>query len=73
MQHELRAHAILAIQKPGDLYICARRNAGELGCSVCQRDAAHFAFDLSPVSAFDLQTLDQGVVDAMVDQQVAIG
>jgi len=55
VQHELRAHAVLAIQKSCHLHVGSGLHPRELRRGVSQRDAIHLALDLPLVAAFDLQ------------------
>src|SRR5688572_5454507 len=57
MQHELRAHAVLAIQKSCDTHLGACNAARQPGRCFPQSHAIHFAFDLPLEAGLDLERL----------------
>ena len=57
MQHELRAHSVLAIEKSADLHLRARLHAREPCGRFTERDTRHFALHLPLESRFHLQRL----------------
>ena len=57
MQHKLRAHSVLPVQKSADPDLGSGLYPRKPGCSLSERNTRYFAFDPALVARFDLQRL----------------